>query len=141
MSGLFGLIIGVILLVAIVAIFFLTIQKIVGDPLLQQIGKIVVGVIALIAVLGALWTALFGGASAGMPNLTGQALITFAVGLLVIIAVVYILNMLIDFFGFMPEPLKYLLSIVALIAVICVAGAALFGGEASSLMSLPQQRR
>jgi hypothetical protein len=129
MTGLLGVIIGVILLVAIVAIFFLTIEKIVRDPLLQKIGKIVVGVIALIYVITAAWGALFGGGGGGLPHADGRALIYFAIGLLVIIAVVFLLNMLIAFFGFMVAELQYILSIVALIAILVVAAGALFGGN------------
>jgi hypothetical protein len=141
MSGLLGLIIGVILLVAIVAVFFLTIEKIVTDPLLVKIGKIVIGVIALIFVIAAAWGALFGGGGGpGMPHIDGRSLITFAVGLLIIIAVIYLLNMLISFFGFMVAELQYLLSIVALIAVIVLAGSALFGGAVPAFMTAPQGR-
>lgn len=137
-SGLLGLIIGVILLVAIIAVFFLTVEKIIADPLLQKIGKIVIGVLGLVTVIAAAWGALFGGAGGpGMPHLTGQSLITFAVGLLIIIAVVYLLNLLIGFFGFMVAELQYILSIVALIAVLVLAGTALFGGP-SVFMNLPR---
>ena len=132
MEGLLGLIVGIIILCAVVAIFFLTIEKIVGDPLLQKIGKICIGAIALVFVIVAAWGALVGGGAGGL-RVTGMSLITFAVGLLVTIAVVYILNMAIDWFGFMVTELQYILSIVALIAILLAAGTALFGGNVRSV--------
>jgi hypothetical protein len=50
MTGLLGLIIGVILLVAIVAVFFLTIEKIVSDPLLVAELTYLLSIVALIAL-------------------------------------------------------------------------------------------
>lgn len=136
MSGLLALIIGVILLVAVVAIFFLVIESIVKDALLQRIGKIVIGVLALVSVISAIWGALFGG-GAGIP--TGTNLIGFAVGLLIILAVVYIASIAITWFGFMVTELQYLLSLIALIAVLLVAGTTLFPEAGKSLgIQLPR---
>lgn len=126
-NALLDFFVGVILLVAVVAVFFLTVEKIVKDPLLIKIGKVVIGALALVILIIAAWGALFGG-SRGGAVVSGAGLIYFAVGFLIVIAVVFVIDRVIAYFGFMVAELQYLLGLVALIAVLLLAGDALFGG-------------
>lgn len=131
-SALLDFFIGILLLVAAGAIFFLTIDKVVPDPLLAKIGKIVVGVLGVCLVLIFVWAVFFGGGKS--MGMTPLGLVHFAVGMLVVIAVCFILSWIINFFGFMVGELQYLLGILALIAILVLAGDVMTGGKVFSVM-------
>jgi hypothetical protein len=71
---------------------------------------------------------LFGGA--GGPTITPGNVIEFAVAIIVIYAVFYILNLVIDWIALpaLAPVLKYVLAAVVLIAMLLAAEQALFGG-------------
>lgn len=138
-SALIDFFIGIIILAGVLALFFLTIDKIAPDPWTNRIGRIVVGVIALVALLVAIKTVFFGGGGLSV-RLDGLALVYFGIGLLVLIAVVYVLQLLVSWIGFMPEPINYLIGIVGLIVLLALAGGVLFGGNLGSFGNLQPRR-
>ncbi len=132
-SSLFGFIIGIIVLFAIGAIFFLTIDRVAKDPFLAKIAKIVIGCLILIALVLAVAGVLgFGG---GGLAASPQSIVTFAVGVLVLIAVLYLIDLFLGWLGpnmglagGVVEAIRFIVTVVALIAMILIAGAALVGG-------------
>jgi hypothetical protein len=137
-SALFDFLIACIVLVAVVALFFIAMDRIAPDATFAKIAKIAVGVVALIAFLGAIRGIFFGGGGS-MPAIGGGQLIEFAVGLIVILVVVWICYMVVDFFGFMATEVKYVVGAIALIILLLLAGRALFGGGLGIMPSM--QRR
>jgi hypothetical protein len=130
-SGLFDFLIGIIILFAVVAIFMIALPKISTDATFTKIARIVIGVLALIAFLVAIKAVLFGGG--GGLAISGAALVTFGIAVIVGLLVLFIVNMLLDKFGALvglqdwTNIIKYIIGALVLIALIYVAGAALFG--------------
>lgn len=125
-SALFDFLIAVIALVAIVTLIFYAMDKIAPDETFKKIARVAVGVVALIAFLVACKNVFFGGG--GTLSTGGVQLIEFAIGLIVLLVVWYIVSIVIDFFGFWATELKYVLGAVVLIVLLVLAERALFGG-------------
>jgi hypothetical protein len=126
-SALFDFLIAVIALVAIVTLIFYAMDKIAPDETFKKIARVAVGVVALIAFLVACKNVFFG-SGGGALNTGGVQLIEFAIGLIVLMVVWYIVSIVIDFFGFWPVELKYVLGAIVLIVLLVLAERALFGG-------------
>lgn len=126
-SGLFDFLIACVGLALVVFLFFLAIDKIGPDEFFKKVAKVAIGGVALIAFLVAAKGVLFGGG--GGLAVTPFGIIQFAIGLLVAMVVVYLLYLLIDFFGVpFKDPIKYVVGAVVLIALLVLAGQVLFGG-------------
>jgi hypothetical protein len=139
-SSLLGFIISLIVLFAIGAIFFLTIDYVAKNPFLAKIAKIVIGCLILIAFVLAVAGVLgFGG---GGLAASPQSIVIFAVGVLVLIVVLYLVDL---FLGWLAanmgigapivEAIRFIITVVALIALILIAGSALLGGGVGTLSS------
>ena len=134
-SSLLGFIISLIVLFAVGAIFFLTIDKVAREPFLAKIAKIVIGCLILIAFVMAIAGVLgFGG---GGLTASPQAIVMFAVAVLVLIVVLYLvewfLNWLAANMGIstpIVDAIRFIITVIAIIALILVAGSALIGGGA-----------
>lgn len=127
-SALMDFFIGLLIIAAEVWLFFLALPRISPDETFTQIGKVVVGVVALIIVLIAVKNVLFGGG--GGVALSGGGLIRFGIGLIVVLIVVFLLYMAVDYF--IPQfavPVKYVIGGVALIALLYLMGSVLAGGS------------
>lgn len=132
--GLLGFIISLIVLFAVGAIFFLTIDRVAKDPFLAKIAKIVIGCLILIAFVLAVAGVLgFGG-----PGLAAspESIVIFAVGVLVLIVVLYIVDLFLNWLGpnmglgaGIVEAIRFVITVVALIALILIAGDALIGAD------------
>jgi hypothetical protein len=131
-SGLLSFLITLIVLFAIGFIFFLAIDRVVKDAFLAKIAKVVIGCLILIAFIIAIAGVLgLGGGVSASPG----AIITFAVGVLVLIVVLYLVEL---FLGWLAanmgigapivDAIRFVITVVALIALILVAGSALIGG-------------
>jgi hypothetical protein len=138
MSGLIAFIISIILLLGVGAIFFITIDGIAKDALLAKIAKIAVGCCLLIAFILAVAAALGFGGSAF--SATPQGIITFAVGVLILIAVLYIVDMVLRWIGSamgVGEPIvtaiRYIITVVALICLLLLAASALLSKGGASI--------
>ncbi len=134
-SGLLGFLISLIVLFAVGAIFFLAIDRVAKDAFLAKIAKIVIGCLILIAFIIAIAGVLgFGGG--GLAAASPQAIVTFAVAVLVLVVVLYLIEL---FLGWLAanmgigapivDAIRFVITVVALIALILVAGSALIGGS------------
>jgi hypothetical protein len=133
-SGLMDFLISMILLIATGFIFFLVIDRLAPDPILNKIGKVAVGVVLLIVFLLAIKAVLFGGAAGG--HLAPQGFIWFCIGVIVILVVMFIIGAVLDWIaGSMGigAPIvtivKYVIFAVALIALLVIADQTLMGGS------------
>jgi hypothetical protein len=126
-AALVDFLIAVICLCCIVGMIFYAIPYMSKDPTFQHIAKLAVGVVALLAFLVAVKGVLFGGG--GAMAVTPVNLIEFAIGLIVIMVVVFIINWVIGYFGVpFSEPAQFVIGATALIALLIIAERALFGG-------------
>lgn len=133
-SALFDFGITIIVLVAVVALFFVALDKLATDETLNKIAKIAVGVVALVIALLALKGVLFGGAGAAILNYAG--LIPFAIGLIVLLVVMYIVMLAIDYFagalGTWVQIAKFLVAAIAVIALLVLADKTLLQGKGAA---------
>lgn len=129
-SGLMQFLIVTIGLCGIYAIFHIGIDFIPSmDERLKKIGRVVIGVVLCIAFLMAVSAVLFGGG--GMSSITPLGIIQFAIGMLVLLAVLYVITWAISYFGAdvpFKEPILFIVGVIGLIAILLLAGAVLFGG-------------
>lgn len=138
-SGLLGFLVSLILLFGVAAIFFLTIDRVAKDAFLATIAKIAVGCLLLIAFLLAIANVLGFGGTAFSTSPMG--IIIFAVGVLVLVVVLYIIDVVLDWIaanmglaGTVATVIKFVISVVALIALLLLAGNALLGGGDLNLL-------
>lgn len=127
-SALMDFLIAVVGLCLVVGLFFLAIDKIAPDEFFKKVARWAVGGVALIAFLLAIKGVLFGGA--GMIAVTPIGLIQFAIALLVVMVVLFLVYMVVDYIAPDPfkVPVKYVVGAIALIALLVVAQQVLFGG-------------
>lgn len=127
-SALMDFLIAVVGLCIIVYLIFLALDFIAPDERFKLIARYAVGGTALLVFLVAIKGVLFGGG--GGMAITPVAIIEFAIGLIVVMVVLYIIYMVIDFMapGNLALPIKYVIGALALIAILVVAERALFGG-------------
>ena len=132
-SGLLGFLVSLIVLFGVAAIFFLTIDRVAKDPFLAKIAKIAVGCLLLVAFILAIANVLGLGGTALSTSPYG--IIIFAVGVLVLVVVLYIIDVVLDWVaanmglaGTIATIIKFVVSVVALIALLLLAGSALIGG-------------
>ncbi len=120
--------IAIVGLCLIVGLFFFAIDYMAPDERFKKIAKWAIGGVALLAFLVAIKAVLFGGG--GVGGVSPQGLIEFAIGLLVILVVLFIIYYVIDFIAPAPfvVPVKYVIGAIALIALLVIAERALFGG-------------
>ncbi len=78
----------------IVVLFFLAIDKIAPDPFFNKVARYAVGGVALLAFLVAVKSVLFGGG--GGMSVTPGGIIQFAIALLVVMVVLFIIYLVID---------------------------------------------
>jgi hypothetical protein len=133
-SSLLGFLISIIVLFAIGAIFFMTIDRVAKDPFLAKIAKIVIGCLILIAFILAIAGVLGFGGGGGL-SASPQSIVIFAVGVLVLIVVLFLVDMFLNWLGpnmgmagGIVDAIRFIITVVALIALIIIAGDALLGG-------------
>jgi hypothetical protein len=136
-NALLDFIISIILLLATGAVFFIVIDRMAPDPLLNKIGKIAVGVVLLIVFLLAVKGVLFGGGGA-VPHLAPQGFLWFCIGVIVILVVLFIIEFVLTWIagamgaeGSLVQLAKYVIFAIALIALLVVADRTLIGGNYS----------
>ena len=139
-SGLLGFLISVILLIATGAIFFLVIDRMAPDPLLNRIGKIAVGTVLLVVFLLIISAVLFG--TGGAVSMSPSGFIWFCIGVIVILVVLfiidYVLGLIASGMGIgegLVNVIKFVIFAVALIALLVLADKTLMGGSYTN--SLP----
>lgn len=136
-NALLDFIVGVVVLFAAVYLFFIALPKMSPDATFTQIARIAVGVFAFILLVFAVKGVLFGGGGGLM--IKPEALLIFAIGLIVALVVVYLLNMAVDAFLGGPSaegqpgpplavPAKYVIGALAVIALLYLMTQVLGGG-------------
>ncbi len=128
-SALMDFLIAVVGLCIIVYMIYLALDYIAPDERFKLIGRYAVGGVALLAFLVAIKGVLFGGGSGGI-GMSPVGIIEFAIGLIVVMVVLYIIYMAVDRLAppNLAVPVKYVLGALALIAILVLAERALFGG-------------
>jgi len=141
-SALMDFLIAVVGLCIIVYLIFLALDFIAPDERFKLIARYAVGGTALLVFLVAIKGVLFGGGGGGM-SVTPLAVIEFAIGLIVVMVVLYIIYMVVDFLApaNLAVPIKYVIGAIALIAILIVAEKALFGGGLGFISSSGFQTR
>ena len=127
-AGLIDFLINLVALGGAAALFFACIDGISPNALFTKIAKIAVGVGFLIAFLLAVKAVLFGGGSAMSP----LGLIYFAIGVIIVLVVLYLLKMILGWFltgdmAWLNEPVMFVLGAVCLVALLYLAANVLFG--------------
>lgn len=137
-AGLMDFLISVVGLCVIVGLIFLGLEKISPDEWFKKIGRYAVGGAALLAFLVSVKAVLFGGG--GGMGANPMAVLECAIGIVVLVIVVMIIYMAIDKFApaEFAATVKYVVGGIALIAMLILAGKALFGG---GLGLIPPLRR
>jgi hypothetical protein len=123
----FNFLIALVGLALIVGMIFLALDRIAKDDFLKRIGKIAVGGCAVLILLIDVRGVFFGGGGAGV--ITPSALIEFAIGVIILIAVFYLLDMAVTMW--VPQwagVINYVLSVLMLVLLLVLAEQALFGG-------------
>jgi hypothetical protein len=128
-SGLIDFLITIIVIFGTGALFYVAIERLAPDPMMQKIAKIAVGVVLVVVALLAVKAVLFGGGGA----ISAGGIIGFAIGLIVIMVVLFIIDKLLAWLGGEMGPvidiIRYVVFAVALIALLVLADRALFGGQ------------
>lgn len=134
-SALMDFLIAIVGLCLVVGLFFFAIDFMAPDERFKKIAKWAVGGVALLVFLFAIKGVLVGGG--GMQGFTPQGVIEFAIGLLVVMVVLFIIYYVVDFIAPDPfkVPVKYVIGAIALIALLVLAERALFGGGLGFLPS------
>ena len=132
-SALIDFLITLIGLVFIGAIIFMAIDFISTDDRFKKIGKFAVGGILVILFLLAIKAVLFGGTAAAILSPLGM--VYFAIAVIVILVVWYLINWFLDWAGgFFPpigqfmQVIKFVVGAVVLIAILVAAADLLLGG-------------
>jgi hypothetical protein len=136
MGGLVQFVVNLIALLAAGAIFMLSIDKVAPDAFFAKIAKIAVGALLLI-VLVVIVAGIFG--MGGGMVISTYGVIYFAIAVIIAVAVLYLLNLVIDWVavqmskGSPPTstawavPVKYILGVIVLVGLLMAAANFLFG--------------
>lgn len=130
-SGLFDFVITLIVLVATGVMFFIVIDKAAPDPTMNRVAKIAVGTVFAIIILLAIKGLLFGG---GAIALSAGGLIQFAIGIIIILVVLYLLDVAMQYIAaFIVELLANVIKVVifaaVLIALLVLVDKTMMGGR------------
>lgn len=135
-AGLMDFLITIVGLFIVGALIFTAIEFISTDARFKLIAKLAVGGVLVLAFLLAVKGVLFGGGGAG---LTMAGLITFAIGVIVLLVVWFIIDKAIGWMAtwFPPmaplvEIIRFVVSAIVLVVLLILAANMLFGGIATS---------
>ena len=129
-SALMDFLIAVVGLCIVIYLIFLALDFIAPDERFKQVGRYAVGGAALLVFLVAIKGVLFGGGSGVGLTVAPVGVIEFAIGLIVVMVVLFIIYMAIDRMApaELAVPVKYVIGAIALIAILILAERVLFGG-------------
>jgi hypothetical protein len=132
-SGLIDFVITLIVICGVGALFFITIDWMKVDATMKKIAKIAIGVVLAVVILLAIKAVLFGGGGAA---LSGGGIIGFAIGIIVLLVVLYIVDVLLGWLAAnmgigapIIDIVRYLVFAIALIALLVLADRSFFGGR------------
>ncbi|MBA2525313.1 MAG: hypothetical protein H0V18_05940 [Pyrinomonadaceae bacterium] len=130
-GSLFDFLISCVGLCVIVGLIFYALdwpQIFVADATFKKIARFAVGGAALIIFLLSVKAVFFGG---GGIAITPIAILEFAIGLIVLVIVLFVINWALDYFlggASFLAPIKFILSAIAVIMILVLAGQCLIGG-------------
>ena len=132
MAGLVQFVVNLIAILAAGAIFMLSIDRVAPDAFFAKIAKIAVGALLLIVLVVAV-ASVFG--LAGGPAISTYGVIYFAIAVIIAVAVLYLINLVIDWIAAQMGggagwivPVKYILGVIVLVGLLVAAANMLFGG-------------
>lgn len=125
-SALFDFLIALVVLGGAVLLFMIAIDNLAPNAQFSKIAKIAVGVAALVALLFAIKGVFFGGGLVASPI----GVIYFAIGIIVVLVVMYLVKLIVDYFvpDQYAEPILFVIGAIALIALLGLAATTLFSG-------------
>jgi len=131
-SGLFDFVISLFELVIVGVIIFAGLDFIATDERFKKIAKLALGGVIVLAFLFAIKGVLFGGG--GAFAITPVGILYFAIGLIILLVVWYLIIIALDaMVGFFPplapfmEAIKFVISAIMLIVLLLLAADLLFG--------------
>ena len=131
-SGLMDFLIVVVGLFIVGAMIFAALEFIATDPRFKKIAQLAVGGVLVLAFLFAVKGVLFGGG--GAAGITPSGLIQFAIGVIVLLVVWFIINAVLDWAAGWFPPLaaimaivKFVVAAIVLIVLLILAADMLFG--------------
>jgi hypothetical protein len=131
MNALFSLLITLIVLCAAGYMFFLVVDKAAPDATMNKVAKIAVGTVFAVVIILAIKDALLGGGGAAASV---GGIISFAIGIIIILVVLYLLNMFIGFLASLvgaqlAEVIRVIIFAIILIALLVLVDSTLMGGR------------
>ena len=140
-SALMDFLIAIVGLCIIVYLIFLALDFIAPDARFKLIARYAVGGAALLIFLVAVKGVLFGGAG-GALAVSPVGVIEFAIGLIVVMVVLYLIYLVVDNFapGNLALMIKYVIGALALIALLVLAERVLTGGASFGASAFQQLR-
>src|SRR5580765_669244 len=146
-SGLVDFLVNIVALLAAGAIFFASIDKVAPDAFFAKIAKIAIGALLIIALILTLAGVLgWGGKGVAVSPI---GVVWFAVAVIVAVLVLYIINFVVDWIAASmsspPDgqpasgapwttPVKYVLGVLVLIALLVAAANLIFGVKIGGLL-------
>ena len=130
MGALFSFLITLIVVCGAAAMFFIVVDKAAPDPAMNRVAKIAVGVVFAVIIILAIQTVLSGGgAAASVGNIIG-----FAIGIIIILVVLYLLDMAIGFIASftnaqIAEICRVIIFAIILIALLILVDNTLMGAR------------
>ena len=131
-SGLMDFLIVIVGLFIVGAMIFAALEFIATDPRFKKIAQLAVGGVLVLAFLFAIKGVLFGGSGAG--TITPSGLIQFAIGVIILLVVWFIINAVLDWAATFFAPLgpvmaiiKFVVAAIVLIVLLILAADMLFG--------------
>jgi hypothetical protein len=145
-AGLWAFLVNIVGIAIVVGLIFAAMEfRPLPEPF-RKFARLAVGGAAALLVLVAIGAVLFGGGAAGQIHVTVIGIFEFAIGVIVLYAVLWLVDQILDYFAVpMADKIKFILSVIALIVILSLAAAALtsgglgFIGGRAGLSFLPQQ--
>jgi hypothetical protein len=133
-AALMAFFVSIIVLFGVGTIFFIAVDGVAKNPMLAKIAKVAVGCLILIVFIMAVANVL--GMGGGGPSVSPWGVIIFAVGVLVLLVVMYIIDLFLNWLAPamglaapVVEAVRYVVTVIAIIALLLVAGDALLSGS------------
>lgn len=151
-SGLFDFLIAIVELIIVGAIIFAGLDFILTDERFKKIARLAIGGVLVLAFLFAIKGVLFGGGGAFAISPIG--ILYFAIGVIVLLVVWYLISMALDFMATFFPPIgpfivaiKFVVSAIMLIVLLLLAADLMFGagimirsGSGGATFHLPAAR-
>lgn len=128
-AGLFDFFVLLVGLAIIVGLIFAAMEfRPLPEPY-RKFSRLAVGGAAFLLLVSAIGAVFFGRGGGGMPHVTPGNIIEFSIGVIVLYAILWLIDLALGYFGIpFADSIKFFLTIVALIVILTLAEVALIGG-------------